>query len=202
MVLMTAAPEGVGTGALLTHFPQQVPERVRAGVAGPTPGIRLWPLLWQLQGSWLREVLLLRLWKPWRRRPANRAGDAPTGALGGGRPRVSPLALQLGQRGLGPRGSELDRSCAEPHRPTSQRLLRLPEQKSVLPGGLELRGVVCGIVLCVTWKCCRDLSTSEEPQEQGALTGLAQPFDTEVTLGARVNQWPAEGLLAGECLRA
>ena len=32
--------------------------------------------------------------------------------------------LQLGQRGLGPRGSELDRSCAEPHRPTSQRLLR------------------------------------------------------------------------------
>lgn len=26
---MTAAPEGVGTGALLTHFPQQVPERVR-----------------------------------------------------------------------------------------------------------------------------------------------------------------------------
>ena len=62
--------------------------------------------------------------------------------------------------------------------------------------------MVCGIVLCVTWKCCRDLSTSEEPQEQGALTGPAQPFDTEVTLGARVNQWPAEGLLAGECLRA
>lgn len=61
---------------------------------------------------------------------------------------------------------------------------------------------MCGIVLCVTWKCCRDLSTSEEPQEQGALTGPAQPFDTEVTLGARVNQWPAEGLLAGECLRA
>ena len=62
--------------------------------------------------------------------------------------------------------------------------------------------MVCGIVLCVTWKCCRDLSTSEEPQEQGALTGPAQLFNTEVTLGARVNQWPAEGLLAGECLRA
>lgn len=34
-----------------------------APLPGPTPGTRLRPLLWQLQGSWLREVLRLRLWK-------------------------------------------------------------------------------------------------------------------------------------------
>ena len=38
-------------------------QALRAGVAGPTPGTRLRPLLWQLRGSWLREVPLLRLWR-------------------------------------------------------------------------------------------------------------------------------------------
>ena len=77
---------GVNTRPLRPHWPFF--QARRAGLQAPHQGPAV-PLLWQLQGSWLREVLPLRLWKVRGLLAAHQFAH--------------PRPLSLLQRGLAPR---------------------------------------------------------------------------------------------------